>query len=274
MEIYKLRDEVPARRKRRRGGSDFAEVGDESMATEDDGYKITDLRQGVKNPNRVNVYVNGDYAFSLDVAQVVELGVKIGRALSDAELAEMKQASEFGKAYQRALEWVLARPRSERELKDYLKRRNRQSEMKDKREQWSLEREMADAMGRGEEMNSARMKRRLEKMKERERYDFTDLIVERLTERGYVNDKKFAEWYVENRFVKKGVSRKRLAMELREKGVSADMIEDVLGGRNEEEELCKMIKRKRAKYDNEKLIAYLCRQGFSYDLVKKLVEEE
>ena len=34
---------------------------------------ITNLKQGVKNPNRVNVFVDGKYSFSLDVAQVVDL---------------------------------------------------------------------------------------------------------------------------------------------------------------------------------------------------------
>ena len=57
------------------------------------------------------------------------------------------------------------------------------------------------------------------------------------------------------------------------KGVSKEIIDEVLSGRNDEEEARKMIAKKRGKYDDEKLIAYLCRQGFSYDLVKRLVEE-
>ena len=38
-------------------------------------YVITNLKQGVKNPNRVNVFVNSKYALSLDVAQVVDLNI-------------------------------------------------------------------------------------------------------------------------------------------------------------------------------------------------------
>ena len=82
--------------------------------------KITDLKQGVKNQNRVNVFVDGKYSFSLDIAQVVDLGVKVGKLVTPEELEELKKASEFGKLYQRALEWVLVRPRSERETNDYL----------------------------------------------------------------------------------------------------------------------------------------------------------
>ena len=79
---------------------------------------------------------------------------------------------------------------------------------------------------------------------------------------------------MENRFVKKGVSRKRLKMELMKKGIDKQIIDEVLDERNDEEEIRKMVARKRAKYDDEKLIAYLCRQGFSYDLVKKIVNNQ
>ena len=106
----------------------------------------------------------------------------------------------------------------------------------------------------------------------REEYSaFSDKIIIRLIRKGYLDDEKFAEWYVENRFVKKGVSRKRLKMELMKKGVDKGIIDEVLGGRDDEEEIRKMVARKRAKYTQEKLIAYLCRQGFSYQLAQSLV---
>ena len=68
---------------------------------------------------------------------------------------------------------------------------------------------------------------------------------------------------------------KRLKMELMKKGVSKEIIEEVLADspRNEEEEIKKVILKKRAKYDDEKLIAYLVRQGFEYDLVRELVRQ-
>ena len=191
---------------------------------------ITNLKQGVKNPNRVNVFVNSKYALSLDVAQVVDFGIKVGLEISEDELVELKNASEYGKLYQRTLEWVLVRPRSIRETRDYLKRRGH--------------------------------------------FEFSESIIQRLLDKKYLDDCKFAEWYVENRFVKKGVSKKRLKMELMKKGVTREIIDEVIDERNDEEELRKMIARKRAKYDDEKLLAYLGRQGFSYDLIKQVLSEE
>ena len=219
--------------------------------------EITDLRQGIKNPNRVNVFVNSRFAFSLDVTQVVDLKLKIGRVLTEEELAECKRASEFGKTYQRALEWVLVRPRSVRELSDYLKRRERKQELEERKREWQEAKEQ-----------------KTRKKKDKTKYNFDDVIIERLINKGYVDDRKFAEYYVENRFVKKGISQKRLRIELMRKGVTKEIIDEVLSGRDDEEEARKIIAKKRGKYDDEKLVAYLCRQGFNYDLAKRLVEKD
>lgn len=278
MEIYKLSNEIPEKNpKRLTKHKKYDRMGTEALGSVcvSGGavLRITDIKQAVKNENRVNVFVNEKYAFSLDVAQVVDMGVKIGRLISEKELADFKRASEFGKAYQRALEWVLMRPRSVRELKDYLKRREMQSEAKERKKDWEKDREIADLIARGEEVNARRLEEKAERMKDRPKYDFKDLIEERLVEKGYVNDRKFANYYVENKFIKKGISRKRMKMELAKKGVAPEIVEEVLDGRNDEEEILKIIAKKRAKYDDEKLTRYLCRQGFSYQMAKELVEK-
>ena len=234
-----------------------------------EGFRITDIKQAIKNENRVNIFVNDKYAFSLDIAQVVDFKLKIGLLITEEQLAEYKKAGEFGKAYQRALEWVLMRPRSERELRDYLKRRTFKDEANLKKKEWEIEREIADLVAKGED--PSRLQKRKAHYAKKPRYDFADLIVERLVQRGYVDDEKFAKYYVENRFEKKGISRKRLKLELMNKGVSDEIIEKVLNGRNDEEEILKMIAKKRNKYDDEKLINYLVRQGFSYQQVQSLV---
>ena len=55
---------------------------------------VTNLKQGVKNPNRVNVYVNEQYAFSLDMTQVVDFKLRVGKELSEEELAERKKIAK------------------------------------------------------------------------------------------------------------------------------------------------------------------------------------
>ena len=222
-------------------------------------FKITNIKQAVKNENRVNVYVDGKYSFSLDIAQLVDFKIKVGQEISESDLKEFKQASEFGKLYQRTLEWVLTRPHSIRETKDYLYRKIRNSSsvaLRAARPSLTTSEEHSDFPNK-ETMSN-----------------FSDAIIERLIQKGYLDDLKFAEYYVENRFVKKGISKKRLQMELMKKGVSREIIEQVLevSSRNDEEEIMKMIAKKRNKYDDEKLIQYLCRQGFHFETVRNLVQ--
>ncbi len=196
---------------------------------------ITSIRQGVKNPERANVFVDGKFEFSLNITQVVDYKLKVGAEISIEKFEELKQASEFGKLYQRVLEWVLMRPRSEKEVQDYLGRKVYEKKLDKKY--------IAD-------------------------------VIEKLKNKKYLDDETFAKYYVENRFIKKGISRKRLTMELAKKGVSKEIIGNVLDERNDEEEVLKIIAKKRTKYDDEKLIMYLCRQGFSYDLVRQLMERK
>ena len=69
--------------------------------------KITDISLQARNPDRVNVSVDGKYRFSLDILQVTELGIKIGREYSEEELVELENESQFGKLYARALEYTM-----------------------------------------------------------------------------------------------------------------------------------------------------------------------
>lgn len=212
---------------------------------------ITKLTSGVRDQNRVNVFINNKYTLSLDARQIVDLHVKVGRQLSYQELQELHQASAFGKLYQRALEWVLMRPRSVQEARTYLK-------------QCQLKRLQS---------NRQRARQELKPLPEIQD-NTTQLVLERLIERGYLDDQRFTEYYVENRFVKKGISQKRLRLELRKKGVAESIIATVLdnASRNDADELAKMVAKKARRYDHDKLIAYLCRQGFSYQDVVDAVE--
>jgi regulatory protein len=96
-------------------------------------------------------------------------------------------------------------------------------------------------------------------------------LFKRLVEKDYINDEKFARYWVENRNQAKGTSRRKLAAELQAKGVERTVIEQALEGtaRNDSDELQKIINKKRGKYpDEQKLLQYLARQGFSYDDIK------
>lgn len=203
--------------------------------------KITSISAQTKNVNRVNVSVDGKYRFSLDIYQVADLGIRVGKEYTEQELRDLETESQFGKLYARALEYTMLRPHSSREIKDYLYRKTRPKLTKtgEKRDGYSPA--------------------------------LADRVYERLLEKQYIDDEKFARFWVENHHRTKGSSLRKLTAELRAKGVAQDIISSVLAGsdRTDSDELQKIIAKKRARYpDEQKFMAYLARQGFSYDDIK------
>ena len=213
--------------------------------------KVTHLSSQIRNPDRVNVSIDGKYRFSLDIAQVTDLGVKVGKEIDQAELEMLETESQFGKLYARALEYSLARPRSVREMRDYLYRKTLSTKYRTKK---------------GD-------------IRTRDGYapSLTERVLNRLEEKGHVDDEVFARWWAESRNLTKGSSMRKLSNELMQKGVSRDVIERMIdeSGRNDDDELQKIITKKRRRYpDEQKLIAYLARQGFSYDDIKQALANE
>lgn len=198
--------------------------------------KITAIKQQVKRQDRYSIYGDGKYLFSFSEGELITSGVRIGQEIDEAALSDLKNKAILDKAYDRALNLISRRVRSEWELRDYLKRKDYDE-------------------------------------------DVRDIIVERLQERGYVNDFEFAKRWVENRRTLKATSKRRLSQELRQKRVADDVIRQVLEeDETDELEVLKDLverKRKQTKYqDDIKLMQYLTRQGFSYDQIKSALKNE
>lgn len=70
--------------------------------------------------DRVNVYLDGEFAFGL--ALIHALWLRIGQKLSDEDIAELKAADTLEKAQQRAVNFIAYRPRTEREVRLRLKK--------------------------------------------------------------------------------------------------------------------------------------------------------
>lgn len=213
--------------------------------------KITSVSTQVRNPDRVNISIDGRYRLSLTIAQVVDLGIKSGTEVSKEMLTELEIESTFGKVYQRALEYCLMRPHSAREMRDYLYRKTRTTKYR---------------------------QRQTGEIKERQgvSHSVVDRVFNRLVEKGYIDDEKFASYWVEHRNQAKGASQRKLSVELRAKGVDSRIIESTLAGtdRTDESELAKVITKKQSKYpDRQKFMQYLARQGFRYDDIKSALDE-
>lgn len=196
--------------------------------------KITAIKAQIRNPERVSIYIDDKYSFSLTQSQLLEHKIHSGLELGEEELAKLKYASDYGKTLERVMNYIMIRPRSVREVRDYLWRKKVESEL-------------------------------------------ADTVVQYLENRAYLNDANFAKSWVRARQLTKPVSKRRLVAELRQKGVVGEYIERafVQEAYDEHDALRQIIakKRKQIRYqDNTKLMQYLARQGFSYEVIKEALQ--
>lgn len=79
---------------------------------------ITALRFQQGTADRVNVYLDGRYAFALPALDAAQL--RIGQFLDDAAIAQLQATDRRQKAYDRAVRYLSFRPRSVAEVRRYL----------------------------------------------------------------------------------------------------------------------------------------------------------
>ena len=101
----------------------------------------------------------------------------------------------------------------------------------------------------------------------------TERVIERLKARGYLDDRRFAELFFSSRHQSGRYSLKRIRLDLVKKGIDSDIIDDLCRANGDSAALLKLINKRINKYDDEnKLIAYLARNGFRYDDIKAALD--
>ena len=81
---------------------------------------ITRLVQGKKNPNRVNLYLDDEFAFALSIDEVAKNSLKKGFDLSDDQIARLKDTDQTDYVYAKLLNFLSYRPRTVKEVRDRL----------------------------------------------------------------------------------------------------------------------------------------------------------
>lgn len=196
--------------------------------------KITALKAQVKNTQRASIFVDESYSFSLSLDELVKYKLKKDDELSAADVKKFKKISADGKLRARALEWLLNRPHSTREFRDYLYRKKAEPEQ-------------------------------------------IDGLAEEFSKRGYLNDVKFAEWFIELQ-ARKGKSDRAIRSELFAKGIGREVAGEAMeNAEGDEEARLKIIIAKKAKLsryqnDPQKFKQYLLHQGFNYQLINETLK--
>lgn len=119
---------------------------------------------------------------------------------------------------------------------------------------------------------------------ERKGYDAKniDAAIDHCKEHGYIDDLKFAQSFVQDKMNLNKLGPKRIKYDLILKGISRDIIDQVLVVEKDEQlEMAREVAYKKfPSYKNDekrdiyrKLSAFLQRRGFSFDVISKVVKE-
>lgn len=198
--------------------------------------KVTAIKQQLKRPDRYSIYVDGRYSFSFSETALLRCELAPGDELSDQQLNEYKQRSADDKQYGRALRYVAMRQRSIWEVRDYLRRKDCP-------------------------------------------LDVVDEIIGRLQDLRLLDDARYAESFARDRQLLRPTSMRRLKLELKKKRISEEHIATALDSLevDEMQSIHKVIakKRRQARYqDDNRLMQYLARQGFSYTDIKAALSQD
>ncbi len=84
--------------------------------------KVTALRAG-RSRQRVNVFLDGKFAFSLEAEVVVKEGLQVEQELSGSQIEALAKSDHFHRCLNAAVHYLSYRPRSESEIRERLRRR-------------------------------------------------------------------------------------------------------------------------------------------------------
>ena len=198
-------------------------------------HKITALKLQKRNHQRVNVYLDDEFAFG--VSRIVAAWLAVDQDISDEKIAQLKKQDADEAAYQQALKFLNYRQRSQTEVRKNLQ-----------------------AHEVPEQTISS--------------------VLERLQANGLLNDHSFAQNWVENRSEFHPRGKRALVMELRQRGLDDEAIDQAVETIDEEQLAYQAALKQMRKLDSEdwqefrnKLTNFLLRRGFNYGIINPVVHK-
>jgi len=192
-------------------------------------------RQERRGGKRCNIYLDGRYAFSLTTDLAVMEQLRVGEVISAERHTALVVKDQQARAFDAALHFLGARPRSEREIRDRLARHEFDGHV-------------------------------------------VDRVVARLRELRLVDDAAFAAYWVEQRATHRPRGARLLKQELRQKGLSQDVVAEALPADDDEDGAYRAAQRKAVSLRaldertfKQRLGAFLQRRGYGYDVTRSVV---
>ena len=196
--------------------------------------KITSVERNKKNKNRLSVFIDGRFSFTISEDDYLMLNLYEEAELDEEKLDYIKNTLNFREAKSLAVKYLSTKLRTEKEVKEKL-------------------------LNEGYEESCI------------------NNVIEELKAIGYINNKLYAQKYVYDRSKLKPMSKKLLKHELMNRGISEEIVDEVLNDWKVEDTNIagSLLKRKFGKYDlsDEKIIKkaymFLLHRGFSMETIRE-----
>lgn len=208
--------------------------------------QVSKLSQQKKDTQRVNVFLDGKFAFGISLESALKNNLKVGKTTSTKTVEELIKKEYASALFDKSLKFLEFRPRSEKEVRDYLAKKI----------------SIKDSIKFREAAASPAIER----------------IIEKLTKYKYLNDRQFATWLKNSRVKGRAKSKMAVKIELLQKGIEKDIIEKTLSNFPDEVELAKKsVSKKIMRWSQldkisfkKKIYSYLLTKGFSYEVIRKV----
>ena len=203
---------------------------------------ITEITRQVKNPDRYNIFIDSEFAFGINGVELLHHKLVVGMKIDQSLFDKLQNELEFAKVRDAAVGYLGYRQRSIKEMRNKLA---------------------------AKEFSQANI----------------DRVVDLLIKGGYLDDVQFAAAFIGQKSKMSNQGKRKIVAELLHKGVAKDDIvaayNQVFDEEEKEGDLEAALRALGKKLRNrsiddikgdpkevQRLMAFLARRGFSYDVVR------
>ena len=211
--------------------------------------QITSIEPQKRRKGRFNIYVEGQFSFAADENLLAKNMLVTGKSLTADQIEKLIGENEAGKLFDASLRFLSYRPRSEKEVADFLVKK----------------------IARAENI----------KFTEATQSPVISQIITRLKKQSFLDDEEFADWWVKVRTGSQPKGPYLIKRELTGKGIDKEIIEKAISkiknqpafGRNVIEKKIKTWKKLTMFELKNKIYQHLARRGFDSAAIKEVIAQ-
>jgi regulatory protein len=215
--------------------------------------EITGYSKQVHNDDRFNIEVDGKYAFSLSTNGLLDSGIYVGKKITQEEIDEIVLKDNKEVAFNRVLNILSKSMKTQKEVETKLRAKK-------------------DSRGRDRKVI----------------FNETEIAyaIEKAKKYGYLNDEYYVKCFIEERAIPNRWGKQKVVSVLYQKGIDKELIDESIEKYFsldiQEDSAYKIALKKynsldKKKYDlrtcKQKIYAFLMGKGFSYDIIKEVVNK-